>query len=240
VVEPFFFSGHCTLPTASFESGDVPQTPMTNRLRRWLFFQLYGGFAWTYDIVAGAVSLGHWREWVGTVVPYVTGTRVLELGHAPGYLQQLLRARPISFSIGVDPSPQMGTLARRRLKGQSGAMLNLTRAIAQHLPFRGETFETVVATFPTEFISDPLTLAEVRRVLRPGGRLVVLPRAWMGGRKVREGSAKRPLTTPQRLRSADHLFEERLGQALVGASLRPDFRKVELKSSTVQIIVAAK
>jgi ubiquinone/menaquinone biosynthesis C-methylase UbiE len=47
------------------------------------------------------------------------------------------------------------------------------RAVAQAIPFSSTSLDTVVATFPTEYIIDQSTLAEVRRVLRPHGRLVV-------------------------------------------------------------------
>src|SRR6202011_2978379 len=36
------------------------------------------------------------------------------------------------------------------------------------------SFDAVVSTFPSEYIYDPLTIAEVERVLRPGGRLVIV------------------------------------------------------------------
>ena len=45
---------------------------------------------------------------------------------------------------------------------------------AQHLPFDAASFDTVVSTFPSEYIYDPATIAEVERVLRSGGRLIVI------------------------------------------------------------------
>jgi len=39
----------------------------------------------------------------------------------------------------------------------------------------------VAATFPSEYIFEPQTLAEIRRVLRPGGKLVIIPSAWITG-----------------------------------------------------------
>src|SRR6185436_5931069 len=50
---------------------------------------------------------------------------------------------------------------------------NLARAVAQTLPFSATSFDSVVATFPTEYIIDMATLAELRRVLRPGGGVIV-------------------------------------------------------------------
>lgn len=65
----------------------------------------------------------------------------------------------------------MGRLARRNTENTA----SLTRGLAQHLPFASESFDTVVATFPAEYITDPLTLSEVKRCLSDGGRFVVLP-----------------------------------------------------------------
>jgi ubiquinone/menaquinone biosynthesis C-methylase UbiE len=41
-----------------------------------------------------------------------------------------------------------------------------------------------VATFPSDFIVDPETLKEICRVLAPGGRLIVVPSAWITGKSI--------------------------------------------------------
>jgi len=46
------------------------------------------------------------------------------------------------------------------------------------LPFAHQTFDSIVATFPTEFIYDPASLDEMNRVLRPSGTLVIIPGAY--------------------------------------------------------------
>ncbi|MFM8320400.1 MAG: class I SAM-dependent methyltransferase, partial [Chloroflexota bacterium] len=76
-------------------------------------------------------------------------------------------------------SPQMGRIARRRI-GAPAARLAL--GAAQALPFPSACFDQVVCTFPTEYVADPLTAAEVRRVLAPGGQWVILLSAWATGR----------------------------------------------------------
>jgi len=141
------------------------------RLIRWAFARFYREFAWTYDFVAAAVSGGRWGAWGQAALPYLRG-RVLELGCGTGNLQRALASRDDLWAAGLDASPQMLAITRRKLAaaGQSGHM---ARAVAQALPFSATSFDSIVATFPTEYIIDMATLAELRRVLRPGGRVVV-------------------------------------------------------------------
>ena len=133
---------------------------------------LYTRFAWAYDAVAWAVSFGRWRAWQQVGVDALPVGRVLELGHGPGHLlrQRLLTGQS---TIGLDRSPQMGRIARRRLR-KVRIESPLVRAEAQSMPFAAESFAAILATFPTEYILDPRTLDESRRVLRPGGRLIVV------------------------------------------------------------------
>jgi ubiquinone/menaquinone biosynthesis C-methylase UbiE len=153
-----------------------------------IFFKLlYHTLAWTYDWVAAIVSLGMWKTWVMIVIPYLSGPCVLELGHGPGHLQAtLLKSGKKVF--GLDESRQMGRMARKRLLHQ-GLSPSLVRGHAQEIPFPDNTFDHIVATFPSEYIADPRTLAEIYRVLTPGGEAVVLPIAWITGRRWYERAA---------------------------------------------------
>ena len=140
-----------------------------------LFFRLlYNEFAWTYDLVAWVVSLGQWRAWGRTAMLHLRGERVLELAHGPGHLLVTMAEQGLA-PVGLDLSPHMGRLARPRLR-KTRQSIPLVRARAQALPFCDRCFDSAVAAFPTEFILDPATLRGTARVLRPGGRLVVV--AW--------------------------------------------------------------
>jgi ubiquinone/menaquinone biosynthesis C-methylase UbiE len=137
-----------------------------------LFFRLlYNEFAWSYDLVAWLVSLGHWKAWGRTTLHHIRGEQILELGHGPGHLLVTLEKRGFD-PVGVDLSPHMGGRARQRLR-RAGMSVPLVRARAQALPFHDECFDTIVASFPTQFIIDPRTLREVARAMEPRGRLVV-------------------------------------------------------------------
>ncbi|MBN1178470.1 MAG: methyltransferase domain-containing protein [Anaerolineae bacterium] len=146
---------------------------------RTFFRLLYGPFAWTYDVVAWCVSLGQWNAWARVALDFLQGSRVLELGHGPGHLQVSL-GESGHTAVGVDLSPQMGQLARRRVR-RAGRPLRLVRARAQALPFRDGAFEHAVATFPTEYIVERATLEEVQRVLAANGTLVVVAAAHLTG-----------------------------------------------------------
>jgi len=154
-------------------------------IRPWLWFVrtffrlLYGPFAWTYDLVAWLVSWGQWTAWGRVALQALRGPMVLELGHGPGHLLVAMARRGLT-PVGLDLSPQMGRLARRRLR-RAGTRVPLVRARAQALPFRDGSFSDVVATFPTEFIVAPRTVREIVRVLAPDGGIAVVASAWLTG-----------------------------------------------------------
>jgi ubiquinone/menaquinone biosynthesis C-methylase UbiE len=142
------------------------------------FRLLYEEMSWSYDAVSRAVSLGQWAAWRRAALPFLRGPRVLELGFGPGHLQLELLAAGYT-AAGLDASAQMARTAARRLRAAGHAPG--VHGLAQSLPFAAAAFEGVVATFPTAYIAAPETLAEVRRVLVPGGRLVVVPEAGLAG-----------------------------------------------------------
>ncbi len=159
--------------------GQAGSLPLVARVMRVFFKLLYHPLAWTYDLVAAVVSLGRWKRWVLSAADLLEGPRVLELGYGPGHLQAYL-LRQGRDVYGVDESSQMARQASRRL-ARAGFRPRLARGLAQSLPYPSEAFDCVAATFPAPYIVDPETLSEIRRVLRPDGRLVVLMIAWITG-----------------------------------------------------------
>jgi ubiquinone/menaquinone biosynthesis C-methylase UbiE len=149
------------------------------KLLQIFFKYLYHQFAWSYDLVAWFVSVGQWKDWVSTVLPFLSGDRVLELGFGPGHLQRM--GDQAGFRMyGLDLSPQMVKIARRRLL-KNHQELCLLRGSGVALPLEDQSFETVVATFPAEYIIFPETLSQIYRVLEPGGQFVLLPLALITG-----------------------------------------------------------
>ena len=124
-----------------------------------------------YDLMESGVELkfSSWREefW-----KRVRGPRVLEAGIGTGknipYYQDNLEI------IAIDLSPKMLEQARKKAASQ-GASVELLEADVQSLPFPDASFDTAVATFLFCSVPDPvLGLEELRRVLVPGGQLLLL------------------------------------------------------------------
>ena len=205
------------------------------RFLEFFFHHLYHGLAFTYDLVAWMVSFGHWIEWTKTVIPHIRGTRLLELGHGPGHLQRILRDRGLT-AFGLDESSQMSRLARRRLLQSGYAHPNLTRGLGQALPFAAESFDSVVATFPAPYIAEAQTLSEARRVLRNGGRLIVLPAAWPKNRILRW---LYQVTGESPAEGAD-ILKEKVIALLSRAGFEAHVESLDLKSSELLLILAQK
>lgn len=128
--------------------------------------------AWTYDFVAWSVSFGQWTTWRRLALPFLRPGPILELAYGTGaFFVDLIEAG--YHPVGIDLSPYMARLASRRLRRQK-LPLTLCQAKAQALPFPADHFANVVATFPTDYMLEPASMAEVRRVLRSAGRLVVV------------------------------------------------------------------
>jgi ubiquinone/menaquinone biosynthesis C-methylase UbiE len=149
-------------------------------LLRLGFRLLYREMAWSYDLVSWIVSLGHWRDWQRAAVRYACGPRLLDLAFGTGNLLLDYHAAGVT-PVGVDLSPQMVRISARKLHAR-GLPLALARGYAQALPFANATFDSVISTFPAEFIIERATAAEVTRVLRPGGRFIVVVGASLTGR----------------------------------------------------------
>ena len=230
-------------------------------LLRIFFHLLYHPLAFTYDLVAATVSLGRWKDWVKSVIPFIEGNRILEIGHGPGHLQRFLLSRGL-FAVGIDESAPMGRLAKHNLTQHSVSaskpkanyssltkpiqqiaytQIRLARGIAQHLPFPEGFFDTLVATFPTEYIYDPATLTEAYRVLSPGGRLVILPGATILGRGLMDRlMALLFRITGQTPPNLSEIIRERSKEPFGKAGFKVRTHELDIRSSQVFILVATK
>ncbi len=109
------------------------------------------------------------------------GERVLDLGVGPGLLAAAVAALvgPAGSVSGVDVSDDMLGLAAGRSLAAGAAALELSRQGVTELSFPDACFDAAVCTQVYEYVEEmPAALAEARRVLRPGGRLVILDTDW--------------------------------------------------------------
>ncbi|MGB3714207.1 MAG: methyltransferase domain-containing protein [Candidatus Promineifilaceae bacterium] len=213
------------------------------RLLRFGFRLLYNEMAWTYDLVSWLVSLGHWREWQLTAIPYLTGRRILEVAHGPGHLLIELRCRGYDV-FGLDLSAHMGRQARRNLL-RSKMSVPLVRGDVRALPYADESIDSVLSTFPAEFIVNSSAIRELNRILLPGGRIVIVPEA-----RLKDGGLLRRFIgwlfaiTGQRVEPAEdgwlaQIWAEAEGRFLE-VGLATTIEKVELEDSEVMVVVLNK
>jgi demethylmenaquinone methyltransferase/2-methoxy-6-polyprenyl-1,4-benzoquinol methylase len=134
-----------------------------------------------YDLLNRLLSLGtdlSWRRRALDLAVLTEGGRALDVGTGTGDFALALLARsPRSARVtGVDISAGMLEIAERRAaKAGFGSRYERLIASVESLPFADGTFDVAVAGFVIRNVGDiPRGLREMRRVLRPGGRAVIL------------------------------------------------------------------
>ncbi|MGN6612958.1 MAG: class I SAM-dependent methyltransferase [Angustibacter sp.] len=132
--------------------------------------RLYARFAGLYDVVVRISPV--WRRWLGEAVPLIRGPRVLEVSFGTGWLLTQYAGR--FDTDGIDLNPALLKTARRNL-AKAGVTAALQQGSVEALPFPDATFDTVVNTMAfTGYPDGPAAAAELARVLKPGGALVLI------------------------------------------------------------------
>jgi demethylmenaquinone methyltransferase/2-methoxy-6-polyprenyl-1,4-benzoquinol methylase len=126
----------------------------------------------TYDRVGAVLSFGQdprWRRLLVSRLPR-DGGHVLDVATGTGLVAAALRGRGFRVT-GVDQSPEMLARARARFAGD----VRLVEASAESLPFEDASFDHLTFTYLLRYVDDPAaTLAELARVVRPGGAIAML------------------------------------------------------------------
>jgi demethylmenaquinone methyltransferase / 2-methoxy-6-polyprenyl-1,4-benzoquinol methylase len=142
--------------------------------------QLFDGIAPVYDRVNTLVSMGtdrFWRARVRKALPPGERLRVLDVATGTGEIAfALLQSPRVGEVVGVDPAAQMLAVAERKAKALARAGdVRFQQMDAIALAFEDDSFDVVTVAFGVRNMIDPIgALTEFRRVLRPGGRLLVL------------------------------------------------------------------
>ncbi|HEY81890.1 MAG TPA: methyltransferase domain-containing protein [Dehalococcoidia bacterium] len=132
----------------------------------------YNRIAPLYDFMEGLVERSRYSRWREMLWGKVDGSRILEVGVGTGknfpYYPQDAEITAIDFSEKM--------LKRARAKAEKQKVkVRLEQMDVQQLDFDDDSFDTVVGTFVFCSVPDPVRgLKEVRRVCRPGGRVLLL------------------------------------------------------------------
>lgn len=197
----------------------------------------YDAYAPLYDRETGwyeRVMLGDGRAWAcsqarGDVLEVAVGTG------------RNLRYYPPDVRLsGVDISHAMLSRARRRV-AELDMAARLIEADAQLLPFRSATFDTVVCTLGLSSIpDDQAAVREMHRVLRPGGRLVLLGHVASPHRLVRRAQhlMERTLATTGVERPTDHQTRH-VVPLLLAAKFRVLYRR-RSRGGIIERLIAAR
>ena len=160
---------------------------------------------WLYDLV----SRGSEGKGIGELRRRLLASlegEVVEIGAGTGLnLPYYERARRV---VALEPSASMAKQLRKRI-AEARVPVELAVGTAEALPFEDDSFDAAVVTFVLCSVREPAAaLAEIRRVLRPGGQLVLLEHVRGEGRVARWQDALTPLS--RRLSGNCHLNRDTL------------------------------
>lgn len=133
--------------------------------------ELFAPLGPTYERASRILSLGleaGWRRRLVQRADPAPGELWLDVATGTGLVARELRARG-SRVVGIDLSTSMLGAAR------ADGGIRLVQGRAERLPFRDATFDGLTVTYLLRYVADPVaTVRELRRVVRPGGRIVML------------------------------------------------------------------
>ncbi|MEK6326957.1 MAG: class I SAM-dependent methyltransferase [Actinomycetota bacterium] len=133
-----------------------------------------------YDLLSALLSFGQdprWRRAMVATVDAGPAERVLDVATGTGLVARELVRRYRCSVVGLDQSAEMLAGARRRLAGEPAlaGRVELVQGEAEQLGFADAEFDHLTFTYLLRYVDDPgATLAELARVVRPGGRIASL------------------------------------------------------------------
>ena len=137
----------------------------------------YDLMEWFFDTFLFRGKLRELRQRTADLARIQPGEQVLDVGCGTGTLAMEVEQRVGATGrvFGIDPGTQQ--IARARSKAaQRNLSIEFQIGVIEHLDFPDQTFDVVLSTIMMHHLSDSLKrqgLAEIARVLKPGGRLVI-------------------------------------------------------------------
>ena len=141
--------------------------------------ELFAPLGPTYDRYANLLSFGQdprWRRFLVSRVEAGPESRVLDVATGTAAVAIELARRYGCAVVGIDQSPDMLAAGRARIE-RAGLTegIELTQGRAEELPFEDATFDALTFTYLLRYVDDPAaTLAELARVVKPGGTIAAL------------------------------------------------------------------
>lgn len=143
--------------------------------------QMFGAIAPRYDVLNRLLSFGvdrRWRKKAVRLLKFREGSRVLDVATGTGDVAlEIARRTPQSVKItGVDFCREMVELGvDKAAQSPYAGRIDFKVAPCEDLPFASNTFDSITIAFGIRNVVDQqLGLAEMWRVLRPGGRIIIL------------------------------------------------------------------
>ncbi|MGX9789975.1 class I SAM-dependent methyltransferase [Mycobacterium sp. MMS18-G62] len=129
-----------------------------------------------YDLLTRVLGMGKVYNTLVAQAGLADGLRVLEIGCGTGNVTiRAKRAAPGADVVGTDPDPLALARAQRKARGMPG--IRFERAYAQELPFADGEFDRALSSMMLHHLDEDVktgALAELHRVLRPGGSLHIV------------------------------------------------------------------
>ena len=191
--------------------------------------KLFAPLGPTYDRYARLLSLGQdprWRRFLVSRLEVGPNARVLDVATGTGAVALELVRQHGCAVVGIDRSPEMLAVARQRVATLGlGAKIELHEGRAETLSFPDRSFDALTVTYLLRYVDDPVaTVAELARVVRPGGTMALLD---FGVPPSRVGRALWELYVRVVLPSAGRLLSP--GWHEVGRFLGPSIRDFEAR-----------
>jgi SAM-dependent methyltransferase len=171
------------------------------------------------------------RRDVLRLLALAAGETVLDIGSGPGLLaaDMAQAVGPTGRVCGIDVSDSMLTLARGRTLPAGSAPVEYRHGGVDAVPYPDGSFDVVVSTQVLEYIADiPAALAEASRVLRPGGRLLILDTDW--------DSIVWHSTDPDRMRRILLTWEQHLADPFLPRTLGRHLRQAGFDVAPPQVL----